>query len=805
MATTDSEPAPLTAAPAEAQEAAPTPPAPPEGGLLALLDDRRGLLLLLGLAAALLLIGLGRFGLWDPQEISKVDAARELASSSLLSIPERHARPPLPLLLLAGGIRLLGTSELAVRLPMALVGLLCLLSVYALGAICRGRRAGFLSAFVLLTVPTFFLGARQATMHLPAVLAQSLTVLGLLQLAAPRPGAGAGSRALGAALAALGLAGGFFSLGAPLGLAAPLLTVAAALALSGASAGASALTAPLLGALGAASLLGPLRLTFAAAQLPAAQRLGLCAALLLAAAALLFVGRRDRSGRLPGAILAVLGAGLLLPLPEPPHGYLSWLGGFLRMPPSRDVQIDSVLKPLGFQLFPWCALLPLALTAALSSQGEGPGAYDAGDDSEACAEERRARLLSLLPLAWFAISYLLATYQGALSQEIPFPALGALAVSAGVYLDRLLGDGRAPGAEAGGRAAGLVAALLCVLVGRDLYLFPEQYGSAHFSDTLRWPAPLAWVSPVLANFGIAFGALLGGAVAACGASAGLQRLRRALLLGTLGAALAASFAAAYGLVPLLSQHVSYRNLFTRYKQLGGAALGVYAVPRSGSKFYDKDSVDLGSIAQVFEFLGKDKQKRAFVLVGAGELAALDQYAKQRGLAYYVIDDSNSQFLLLSSQLPAGEQDKNPLRRLVVAEEPQPQRPLRATFDDKIELLGYDLPAEIARGGDYTVRFYFKVLRPVGGEFKIFFHLEGGGNRLNGDHTPLDGKFPTSYWVPGYYVIDEHRMNASRVGQPAGTYQLFMGLWPGGSGQRLKVTSGPQDGDNRVKLGSVRVK
>ena len=49
------------------------------------------------------------------------------------------------------------------------------------------------------------------------------------------------------------------------------------------------------------------------------------------------------------------------------------------------------------------------------------------------------------------------------------------------------------------------------------------------------------------------------------------------------------------------------------------------------------------------------------------------------------------------------------------------------------------------------------------------------------------------------------MGTSRVGQPAGTYQVLMGLWPGGSGVRLKVTSGAQDGDNRVKLGAVRVK
>ena len=49
------------------------------------------------------------------------------------------------------------------------------------------------------------------------------------------------------------------------------------------------------------------------------------------------------------------------------------------------------------------------------------------------------------------------------------------------------------------------------------------------------------------------------------------------------------------------------------------------------------------------------------------------------------------------------------------------------------------------------------------------------------------------------------MTTSRVGQQAGSYRMFIGFWPGGDGARLKVIEGPQDGENRVRLGDLRVK
>jgi hypothetical protein len=125
------------------------------------------------------------------------------------------------------------------------------------------------------------------------------------------------------------------------------------------------------------------------------------------------------------------------------------------------------------------------------------------------------------------------------------------------------------------------------------------------------------------------------------------------------------------------------------------------------------------------------------------------------------------------------------------------------FDGKVELVGYDVPAELDRGRTFKITMYYLVKAPIGGAYKVFIHFDGPGNRFNGDHVPLEGKFPTNYWVPGYYIIDEHDMEPDRSTTVPGWYQIYTGFWLGD--QRLKAISGNNDGENRVKIGAVRVK
>lgn len=715
-------------------------------GRYVLASPGRAALAVLGLVVVMLLPRLDGPGLWDPYEVRLLEAAAEPIPASELVAPKNTFKPKLPLVPISLGVRLVGFSESGGRLPMVALSLLLLLTLLLIGEWLRLRRAALLGCVVLLSTPLFVLASRLINQcHLPW-LASGLAVGGLAALSFPRPESAGRDRLLGALAALVGLVGGGLGGGLLVGVVAPTMAVLLPVLLS---------RAP---------------------------------------------GRGKLALGLGG--LALLGVALLVRTAffQPnTGGYNPYFAGVVHIPGGREVQIDSLLKPLGFQLFPWAVLLPLAITGALSALRLGvpvaaDGATDAGAEAPS-AESARAAFVELLPVSWFICSYFAGTLQSAIVGDGPFTALLALALLCGQYLDRALRG------ERGGLIAGLIALLCAVFVGRDLLLAPEQMVSGHLGETLRWPAPLVPVGQALLGFGTCFGIILAFALGARSSGFRSRLLALSLALGIVG-----SLAMIQGLLPELSRHVSYRGLYTKYRKLGGGPLGLFSVPQTSSKAYGQNSVQLNSMIELMDFLKPGKPEgRSFAIVGAAELAAIDLTSRQRGQSYYVVDDSNVQFLLLTSELKPGETDLNPLRRLVTTTPPTPQIPLQITFEDKVELIGADLPTEISRGQDFLIRLYFKVKAPLGGQYKIFMHFDGMGQRFNGDHMPLDGKFTTTYWAPGTYVTDEHKVTTSRMNQAAGYYQVFMGFWPGGDGPRLRVTAGPHEADQRVRIGVIRVK
>jgi hypothetical protein len=357
--------------------------------------------------------------------------------------------------------------------------------------------------------------------------------------------------------------------------------------------------------------------------------------------------------------------------------------------------------------------------------------------------------------------------------------------------------------------AGLVVALGAVILGRDFFLFPESYVGAHISETIRWPGPLTNVPYVIMAFAAfwagVIGLGLGVRLAHKDADAATHlRGRRLLVGGAYGAALLMALATAHWMVPQVSKHLSVRDVYNKTAKLDpNAPIGQYRFNASGATYYHgaKPATTLMSLKEVFDFL--DKSERVFVMAGSEELPSIDQQARQDKKTYFVVDDSNSRFLTISNRLGQNEQDVNPLKRFISDQPPKPQHVVEADFEGKVKLLGYDLLDSLSRGQDFKIRLYFQVLQPLGGSYKVFIHFDGPGTRFNGDHVPLEGRFPTNHWVPGYYITDEHSMAPDRATQPSGPYRIFMGFFAGDT--RLKVTTGPQDGENRVKLGSINIK
>jgi hypothetical protein len=297
---------------------------------------------------------------------------------------------------------------------------------------------------------------------------------------------------------------------------------------------------------------------------------------------------------------------------------------------------------------------------------------------------------------------------------------------------------------------------------------------------------------------------LGAPLARASASDEMKRRGRRLLLGCgLGGAFLFALVTTHYIIPQVSKHLSARDVYGKAKQLDpNAPVGQYRFNASGASYYGsgKTPVNLVTGQDLFQFLRKPV--RVFVMAGSEQLPSIDQESRTFKVPYFVVDDTNSRYLVLSNRLGPKERDLNPLKRFISETAPHPQHVVEADFEGKVRLLGYDLPPQIARGQEFKIRLYFQVLQPIGGSYKVFLHFDGPGTRFNGDHVPLEGRFPTPNWVPGYYITDEHQMSPDRATQPSGFYHVYMGFFAGDT--RLKVVSGPQDGENRVKLGGDAV-
>jgi hypothetical protein len=172
-------------------------------------------------AVILVLPGLGRFGLWEPEELRLAEAAAQASGTGLRQLWQATAGAGAPgrALWPALGMAAAGVNETAARLPGALLALAALAALGWAGAGLYGRRAGLFAAAVLATSPLFVLQARQLTSDASLLLGHALVVGALARLAGPaRPRLPVAPLVLGA----LGLALSTLAAGVLMGALPPL-------------------------------------------------------------------------------------------------------------------------------------------------------------------------------------------------------------------------------------------------------------------------------------------------------------------------------------------------------------------------------------------------------------------------------------------------------------------------------------------------------------------------------------------------------------------------------------------------------
>ena len=260
--------------------------------------------------------------------------------------------------------------------------------------------------------------------------------------------------------------------------------------------------------------------------------------------------------------------------------------------------------------------------------------------------------------------------------------------------------------------------------------------------------------------------------------------------------------------PQASSHFSPREIYDTYNALAAAEepLGEYQVGGRAAAYYAQgEVVEIRTESDVLAFLARPT--RVWLALPAEQLAQIDRGYRSRSERHlFVADARNARVLLATNQPIEGRADENYLAGFVLDAVPPMQHRVGASFDRRIELLGYDLDLPrgdaVGPGQAFTVTWYFRCVTPVPGSYQPFLHVDGFGQRLNGDHEQVNGRYPVRMWSEGDIVVDRQELRVP-ANFPPGDYTFFLGLYAGES--RLEVVEGPEDDANRVAAGRLRVR
>ena len=151
-----------------------------------------------------------------------------------------------------------------------------------------------------------------------------------------------------------------------------------------------------------------------------------------------------------------------------------------------------------------------------------------------------------------------------------------------------------------------------------------------------------------------------------------------------------------------------------------------------------------------------------------------------------------------NDMPSEEDIKAAHEHVLTAPPATIQHPSEGQLEDKLEYLGMDVDTDVVTPGKaFTLTHYWKVLAPVGDDWKVFVHLEtpdSKKNHLNADHVPIGGKYPVSLWKKGEIIRDIHRVSVPQS-WPGNEVDIYVGAWKGPL--RLKATKGNHDSENRI--------
>jgi 4-amino-4-deoxy-L-arabinose transferase-like glycosyltransferase len=768
-----------------------------------------------GFIALVLLARISAFGIWDPWELGSADAARKIASG------QSDGTASASIWIVSRGFALFGIHEWAGRLPIAICGILTATLAFVIGRRYSGTRTGVYAALIAGTSPLFVFNSRAMLGEAPGFAAQAFVALCALSALCPAPTEARDAKRtwLWLAATAVALALAIWIRGAVLGALPPLLAA----------------------------------VLIAAITIPDARKrpeLWIASAIAVALALLVVRDVLRDSGQpsvwLGGHVVANTPPTFDRVLEEVFHAFAPWsalmplaLGRLWLRTASLHELSSSARNETRVVLaaIVWAAVGFASQTFFMSRYGSEVAFLPVVALALLVAvflrdvEREREPSWVLAISAAFLIGLVLRDYalypngpvNGMPLESFEVPAvfnpkrtwailLGAFAACAffgfGVTRESIQAlELAAPYRflRAQWRRGAVFRSWLIVL---GLIIFGAvAFGVLAFviPDKLHMPTlATRWVRR-LVFLPVLIAAAIAGAQLALWAFSKLSQWRFVPLLAA-GAAI--GIYASQGYLPALSEHFSPREVYASYNALArnGEELGEYKVGGRAAAYYAKGPiVELDTIESLIDHFAQDS--RRWAAFPAEELPEIDRRFRLRKHAHlFVADARSARVVLATNQRVEGRKDENPLSKAVLSAPPgKIQHPLATSFDKKIELIGYDLDLPhdgyVGAGESFNVRWYFRAISHGPAGYRIFVHIDGHGERIHGDHDPLDGKYPVRLWDPGDVIVDEQKLDVP-ANYSRGDYTIYLGFYSGET--RLAVETGASDGSNRAVAGVLRI-
>lgn len=141
---------------------------------------------------------------------------------------------------------------------------------------------------------------------------------------------------------------------------------------------------------------------------------------------------------------------------------------------------------------------------------------------------------------------------------------------------------------------------------------------------------------------------------------------------------------------------------------------------------------------------------------------------------------------------------------LLTERPDSDLQLDAALGELGSLVGADLPANARPGASLPVRLVWQARMGSSSPYRVTVQLLDAAGRPVAQHDgePADGRRPTTGWLPGEYVVDEHAL-ALPADLTPGAYTLIAALYDPATLARLPARGADALGD-AVRVGTVSV-